>query len=225
MSARWPVSPSAVALDLLDDDERAVADRLLADDAGFAAAVAEQRELGGALSAMPSTIRTPEPPPPLRPEPTRAHVGRAGARGLLRLPRFTLPALATVAAAAVLAVVLISGGDEAPVTPAPVKATVTLKPIGEVTGTATIKIDGDRAKLTGAGLPPSAEGKHYEAWLARADGSMKPMGEFRVGDDGTVEAGMPFKEDLSEFTYVDVSVEPDGGPPTHSGTSVLRADL
>lgn len=223
MTDRWPVSPSAVALGLVDDDERAVAESLVQSDPDFAAAVERQRDLGGMLAAMPSTVRQPESPPPLRPVTTTAPV--AARRGWLRLPRFTLPALAAVAAAAVLAVVVTSDSDDGPVTPAPVAATVNLQPIGDVPGTAKITIEGAKARLVGSGLPPSADGQHYEAWLARKDGSMKSMGEFTVAKDGTVEAGMPFKENLSDYAFVDVSVEPDDGPPTHSGKSVFRADL
>jgi anti-sigma-K factor RskA len=129
--------------------------------------------------------------------------------------------------AAAVALVIAFGGDDAK-TPQPVPqvaATLVLKPVGGGPATAKLTVSGNRAEIVGSELPPTPEGKHYEAWLARNDGAMKPMGGFTVDDSGKVKVGMEFYEDLSEWEYVDVSIEPDGSPPSHSGNSVLRAQL
>lgn len=224
MSEQWPVSPSAVALDLLDEQEAVIADQLLAHDPAFAAAVSEQQSLAGTLDAMPALMRRPAPAPPLRQPERRAAGGRRWSLPSLRL---ALPALGAVAAAAVV-VVLAFGGDDAKTPQPPVQqasATVVLKPVKGGPGSAKLTVSGTKAKLVGSELPPTPDGKHYEAWLARPDGSMKPMGGFEVGKDGTVQAEMEFREDITEYTYVDVSVEPNDGPTRRTGDSVLRAQL
>lgn len=223
MSEQWPVSPSAVALDLLDDQERVIAEHLLVDDPAFAAAVTEQRALSDTLEAMPALMRRPATPPPLRaPEAARS----GGRRWALPSLRLALPVAGALAAAAVV-VVLAVGGDDAK-TPNPVQqasSTLVLKPVKGGAARAELTVTGNTVALVGRDLPPTPRGKHYEAWLARADGSMKPMGGFRVGEDGTVQAEMELNEDLSQYSYIDVSVEPNDGPPVRSGDSVLRAQL
>ena len=81
------------------------------------------------------------------------------------------------------------------------------------------------AELQASGLRPNATHEHYEAWLADRGGRMVPMGSFRIGADGKADVHMTVDADLADFAFVDVSVEPDGSPPTHSGTSILRGDL
>ena len=43
--------------------------------------------------------------------------------------------------------------------------------------------------------------------------------------DDAGEYAIPADIDLSEFSVVDVSIEPDDGDPTHSGRSILRGTL
>jgi len=223
MSEQWPVSPSAVALDLLDDQEMAIADHLLAEDPAFAAAVDAQRALAGTLDAMPALMRRPAAPPPLQ---APAPVTRSRRRWSLPDLRLALPLAGAMAAAAVV-LVLAFGGDNAK-TPQPVQqasSTLVLKPVSGGAARAKLTVTGNNVELVGSDLPPTPAGKHYEAWLARDDGSMKPMGGFNVGDDGTAQAEMELNEDLSQYSYIDVSVEPNDGPATRSGASVLRAQL
>lgn len=143
------------------------------------------------------------------------------------MPSFrSMGVLAGAIAAVALAVVVVSGNNDPSPAPQQASATVVLKPItGGGPARAKLTVTGSSAKLVGSNLPPTPAGKHYEAWLARNDGQMTPMGGFKVDQSGSVKAGMPFNEDLSQFDYIDVSVEPDGGPTQHSGNSVLRAPL
>ena len=85
MSSAWPVAPAAVALDLLDDHERALADRLLADDPLFRAEVERLRATAGALARLDRDAWRPPAPPPLPdapiPAPPRPCAVRRRARG------------------------------------------------------------------------------------------------------------------------------------------------
>ena len=117
----------------------------------------------------------------------------------------------TVVASSDLVVVPANAGGT-PVTPA------------SATGTATIvDTDGqDYAEVDTSGLPP-ADG-YYEVWLIKGDLSgMISLGALSSGAQGrfTIPAGT----DLTEFTIVDVSLEPLNGDPLHSKESVLRGSL
>lgn len=215
----WPVSPSAMALDLLEGDELAVAQQLMESAPDFAAAVEQQRGLTGLLDAMPAETRRPEPAPALAAPAGKAPRER---RRWLRWPVLG-PLAAGLAAAAVVVALVLPGSDSDVISPD--SRTLVFQPVGDVPGTAKLTVEGDEMELEGDGLPPSASGQHYEAWLAAADGTMKPLGGFRVSPDGSVNAGMELHEDLSKFDYIDVSVETDPEPTTHSGKSVLRVQL
>ena len=61
----WPIRPAAVALDLLDGDERAVAERLLVDDPSFRAEVERLRATAGVLGGLEAELWRLEAPPAL----------------------------------------------------------------------------------------------------------------------------------------------------------------
>jgi len=217
----WPLPPAAVALDVLEPDERAVADRLLADDPTFGAEVDRLRATTAALATVDPIAWDPVPPPPLRAD-VMAEPQVRGRRPVVaalgRRPR--LAAAGVLAAAAlVLALVLPRGDDGRPAT------TIALRPLAGVTGHASLTIAGTEAQLRGAGLPPSGAHDYYEAWLADARGRMVSMGTFRVRPDGRLDARMSIAVDVSAYVLVDVSLEPDDGDPGHSDRSVLRATL
>jgi anti-sigma-K factor RskA len=225
MSARWPIRPAEVALDLLDERERAVAQRLLADDARFRAEVERLRATAGRLGELDLPSWRPSAPPAL--DDDRAVTLRPPAPPRARRRpswRVLVPAGGALAAALVaLALVLGSGGGGdgggAPAT------TLTLHALAGVPGEARLTISGDRAELRGQGMPPSGPHDYYEAWLADARGRMVSMGTFRVGRDGSVDAHMPVAVDVRRYRLVDVSLEPDDGNPAHSARSVMRATI
>ena len=70
-------------------------------------------------------------------------------------------------------------------------------------------------------LAPSPANHHYELWLL-GEGDPVPVGTFTVGGGGEVVTDLSLPADPAEFEAFDVSVERDGGDPSHSGDSVLR---
>jgi anti-sigma-K factor RskA len=226
----WPIRPAAVALDLLDGDERAVAERLMVDDPSFRAEVERLRATAGSIGGLESELWQPVPPPALDVDrAAAAHGSRVREprphpwRSRLRRPPVALAMAATLLALVVAGVVLArAGSDEDPAPPSTVLA---LRPLPGVRGEARLTIAGSDAELRGSGLRPSGAHDYYEAWLADARGRMVSMGSFRVGPDGRVDAHMPVAVDVGRYQLVDVSLEPDDGDPAHSQRSVLRARL
>jgi hypothetical protein len=215
MSPGWPVAPAAVALDVLDDRERVLADRLLADDPLFRAEVERLRATAGALARLDRDAWRPPAPPPLPDEPAPVPPGAVAVRRPRR--RF---ALAT-AVALTLALALLVAGDRRDHG----ATTLALRPLAGVPGRATLTITGAQAELRGTGMPASGTHDYYEAWLGDARGRMVSMGTFRVGRDGRVDARMAVAVDLRRYRLLDVSLERDDGNPAHSATSVMRAIL
>ena len=160
MSPGWPVAPAAVALDLLDDRERALADRLLADDPLFRAEVERLRATAGALAQLDRDAWRPPAPPPLPDAPLPAPPAAVPVRRPRR--RFALAA----ASALTLALALLIAGDRRDRG----ATTLTLRPLAGVPGHATLTISGAQAELRGAGMPASGAHDYYEAWLGDARG-------------------------------------------------------
>jgi anti-sigma-K factor RskA len=226
----WSIRPAAVALDLLDGDERAVAERLMVDDPSFRAEVERLRATAHGLGELEAELWRPEPPPALdvdREASAERPLARAPRdhpwRSRLRRPPAVLALAATLLALVVAGVLLArSGSDDAAPPPS---TTLALRPLPGARGEARLTIAGADAELRGSGLRPSGAHDYYEAWLADARGRMISMGSFRVGRDGRVDAHMPVAVDVSRYQLVDVSLEPDDGDPAHSQRSVLRARL
>jgi anti-sigma-K factor RskA len=223
----WPIRPAAVALDLLDGDERAVAERLMVDDPSFRAEVERLRATARGLEGLEAALWQLEAPPALdidraaagAPQPApRARPRRAR----MRRPPVVLAMAATLLALVVAGVLLVGSGPDEPAAPS---TTLALRPLPGVRGQAELTITGAEAELRGSGLRPSGAHDYYEAWLADARGRMISMGSFRVGRDGRVETHMPVAVDVGRYQLVDVSLEPDDGDPAHSRRSVLRAQL
>ena len=222
----WPVEPAAVALDLLEPDERPIAEALLRDDPAFAAEVERLRHTAERLAGIDTLAWSPPPAPAL--DLARA-TGRpkAVAPRRSRRPRWRLAFGSALALAAVVAgVVVLSGTGGRSDPPPPAATALLLRPVAGGGGAAELVVhaSGD-AELQASGLRPNGTHEHYEAWLADRGGRMVPMGSFRIGADGKADVHMTVDADLADFAFVDISVEPDDGPPTHSGTSVLRGRL
>jgi anti-sigma-K factor RskA len=196
-------------------------------DAGSLDAIA--RRLG---ELAPSDVA--EPPPPglfaaIEAELDAADGADAHAHGAVvelaprRSRRPLLVALA--AAAAVVVVVAVSAvlrdDDAAPVTEQ--VALAGLPDFADVSGSATVVIDGDRRSL-GVDLSPVEvpPGSHLELWLLdESVEELVPLG--LLADDAPHT--IPPDVDLTATPIVDVSVEPDDGNPAHSGVSVARGRI
>jgi anti-sigma-K factor RskA len=227
---RWPLSPAAVALDALDPGEEALAARLLEGDAAFRAEVERLRATAATLGGLAPDAWSAEEPPPLRLAATIAEPGDAPlpAQRPGRMRRRVVAAAGVAAAALVaLAVVLLArgGGDDG--IPAPPPTTIALRPLPGASGRAVLKLNGagTEAELRAAGLRPSSAHDYYEAWLADDRGRMVSMGTFAVGPDGRVDVHMAVAVDVTRYSLVDVSLEPDDGNTAHSDDSVLRGRL
>ena len=136
-------------------------------------------------------------------------------------------------AAVAAAVVLVLGfsafiGDQD--TPAYVADAANIDPVnGEPLsvaygGAATATVSGDRLAISFTDSLPDDD--PLELWLLRPDGQggIEDMVSLGLLDDqGSYE--IPEGYDPSEYSLVDVSIEPADGPPTHSGRSILRGQL
>lgn len=157
----------------------------------------------------------PEAPPPLLLPPVAASRRRR---------TLTLRPLPALAAALVLLALGASAGLVATRGPEEGRA-VALAPLArgvDADGELRLARAGERATFSASGLAPSRRGEFYELWLLRPSGDLLALGSFRVGADGRARIEVPVPVDPSEYRFVDLSVEPDDGDPTHSSRSVLR---
>jgi anti-sigma-K factor RskA len=138
----------------------------------------------------------------------------------LSWPTFAV-GFATAATAAALVLALVTGDD---LGSAEARAAVAgTEEFEGVHGEARLYgISGDdgRIALDLAGVPAPSAGEHYAVWVLRGDaaGEMEAVGVFsKSGPNLDLEFRLPGP---GAYEAVDVSVEPDGGPPEHSGRSL-----
>ncbi|MFN8151129.1 MAG: anti-sigma factor [Solirubrobacterales bacterium] len=139
-------------------------------------------------------------------------------------PKLALAALAGAAAVAAVVIVLVASNATQSVDPG---STVALSPIDEGPAAARGELQsrqGERsATLTVSGLAPSGQSDYYEVWLiSQGQRELLPLGSFSVGADGKADVTVELPLDSERFRFVDISLEPDDGDPSHSGDSVLR---
>ena len=89
-------------------------------------------------------------------------------------------------------------------------------------GTATASVNSDATRIEIAFSSDLPDAEPVELWLIKPDLSdMVSLG--LVETDGTF--AVPTGVDVSEYSVVDLSIEPDDGDATHSGRSILRGQL
>ena len=120
--------------------------------------------------------------------------------GLRPLPAIGLAT--AVLAVAVVAGVLVAGGDDTHTVQA--KVTLTAAPNAR----ATLEVNGDEGTLKVTDFPPAGNDRVYQAWRMRG-GKPAPAGLFRVGSDG--KATLAIEEPLKAGDQVLVTREPGGG--------------
>ncbi|HEY2371255.1 MAG TPA: anti-sigma factor [Gaiellaceae bacterium] len=122
---------------------------------------------------------------------------------------------AVVAAAAIGAVALSSGGSGSAFRAA--LAPTSLAPEAHGKATLTRRPSGWQVKLNAAGLPRLANGAFYEAWLRNDAGVLVPIGTFNDGRNVTLWAGVA----PTQFTTLTVTREQADGDQSSSGEKVL----
>jgi anti-sigma-K factor RskA len=181
------------------------------------AAVAREAPPSDLFERVLASLAEDRSPAPVPAEPQQA---RRSWRERLFVPAFGA-GFAAAAAVAALVFVVSSGTDLGTST---AQAAVTGAPeFAGVHGEARL-YDADRSDgtlvLTLAAVPSLPSGAHYEVWVLResADGAMEAVGVFDpTASDIRLEYPLPGPGD---YQAVDVSVEPDGGSPEHSGRSL-----
>ena len=141
------------------------------------------------------------------------------------LPAFAVGAAAT---AAVFAMALALSSDDGPGSPDAVAAVQGTPDFAGVHGEAriydTATPDGV-LRLELADVPAAPEGEHYEVWVLRPSSgeTMEAVGVFDpTTPDVSLELGLP---GTGDYVAVDISLEPDAGPPEHSGTSLAGGEF
>lgn len=193
-----------------------------------------------ALLELPDAAWQGRRPPPAAPAP--AFRPRVRDRRERRFdPRVLLALAGVVAAAALVTIVLVAGGEEGDegegpgaggdrtaTQPAPPGGaadggrTVPLEPLPgrRGRGTATLSEDGERLAISISGLP-EPEGA-YEIWLYSSVVDSRSLGSFR---QRRVELDARLPDDPRDYSWIDVSHEPADGNPNHSGESVMRVPV
>ena len=180
----------------------------------------ETRTLATVEQSLPRVV----PPPDLfdrilaeiRPEaaivPIRSRVHRRA--GVL--------AAAVVAVAAAVLITFAVSRDESR-GPADARAAVTGKSDPAVSGEAVLygsRAAGGTIRVELLDVPRAPSGHHYEVWVLRrhAGGEMEAVGSFAPTSTSLqLELPLPGPGD---YAAIDISVEENGGPPAHSGTSL-----
>ena len=204
------------------DERRAVEDRLSRDPA-FGEEVDRMRAVVTELDAVPALGWGASEPPPLPDLPPLAELGRPRRAR----PGGVRPFVAVAAAVAVLAAgigigVIVAGDGDGGAGPV-----LALESLGEASEQASgearvVSGDSEGLRLRVDGLEPSASGEFYELWLLDGPEQLISLGSFRVPSSGAVEVAVPLPVAVSDFAFIDVSVERQDGDPGHSGRSVLR---
>ncbi len=131
--------------------------------------------------------------------------------------------LASIAAACVLVVGFALFGGEAATETFVAEATNTTLPEkfdGSATATLT---SGDSWTLSIDFSERLPEDEPVELWLIKPD--LSDMVSLGIVEPGTTEWTWPPGFAPTEYSLVDLSIEPDDGNPLHSGRSILRGEL
>lgn len=202
-------------------------ERALREDPAMREEVERMRPLVADLDALPREAWDDGtgggvPPLPALPPLSSLEGHRARRRPVLLRPAVALAACVAVLAAGIAIGAFVSGrgGDEGP--------QIALARFGEgdpgASGVArVVEGDGGALRLEVSGLRPSDGAQFYELWLLDGPRKAVSLGSFRVPDSGAADLTVPLPFALTDFRYIDVSVEPEDGVATHSGRSVLRA--
>ena len=207
----------------LGPGDRARVERAMREDAGLREEVERMRPLVADLEAVPDETWGGATVPPLPPLPplTGLDRHRAARRFATRPLAAVAASLAVLAAGIAIGVAVTNRGDDA-------GPAIPLARIGEADPGASgearvVSTDGGALSLRVSGLAPSSRSQFYELWLLDGPAKAVSLGSFRVPTSGAAVLTVPLPFSITDFRFIDVSVEPEDGVATHSGRSVLRA--
>ena len=209
-SADEPAELAALADGSLSDERRVQLEAQVAASLELRERLAEQEQ---AVALTRGAVATVDAPAGLR---RRIEAQRQPRRmRSLRPLAIGGAAAAIVAAAAIGAVALTSGGSAAGFRAALTPTSLASGAGGEAT--LTRRPSGWRIELEVAGLPRLAGGSFYEAWLRNNAGVLVPVGTFNDGRNVTLWAGVA----PTRFTTLTVTRERADGNQSSSGEKVL----
>lgn len=81
---------------------------------------------------------------------------------------------------------------------------------------------GGRLQVSVSGLAKTPPGRFYEAWLMTSTTRLVPLASFRVSADGHASVNVSPPAALSQYRYVDISLQRASDGTAHSRDSVLR---
>lgn len=218
----------------LSPDGMREAERLMREDPAFRDEVDRLRPVVGGLEDLPREAwERLEPPPLVLPvEPPRpglvSRLRAAVAGDGMRMGAVAFAVVAALAVGVGIGALATRGGDDA-TGGATAEQTITLAALPDAPGASghatVLAVDGHQElEVDVSGLPPSSAGDVYELWLLNSPEDLVSLGTFRVPESGAATVRVPLSVPPDRFAAVDISVEPLGGSPTHSGKSVLRAE-
>jgi anti-sigma-K factor RskA len=182
------------------------------------ATVGRERPPADLFDGVLERIEAEAVPAPVQEEPARGRERRRE-RSWRLWPAF---AAGAAAAAAVALVLVLAGGDDLG-TPDARAAVQGTEDFPGVRGEARLYRAGQEDGVVVVALddvPTPGSGEHYEVWVLRkeAGGAMEAVGVFTPT---TASVDLEFRlPGPGDYEAVDVSVEEDGGPAAHSGTSL-----
>lgn len=155
-----------------------------------------------------------EPKPGWRESPRRSWIPQlSGSR-----PRLGMAVAAVAAVVAIAAGALTLGGGN------PVHTRVITARVTGSTGSAQVRLTGDRAELVVRNLSPPPLGQIYEVWLRRRGHAPAPTSPlFSVNSHGAGDVEV--SGSLRGVNQIMVTPEPAGGSPAPTHPAVIRAAL
>jgi Anti-sigma-K factor rskA/Sigma-70, region 4 len=98
---------------------------------------------------------------------------------------------------------------------------------GQPAGIAIVVDQGGKRQILvqAAALPPSGQDEGYYVWLYNSPSDAKSLGGQVTDQQGNYQAIGAFPADYSKYKFIDVTRQPVGRDPKHSGESVLRGPL
>ncbi|MBU6364222.1 MAG: anti-sigma factor [Acidobacteria bacterium] len=190
--------------------------------------VSPSPDLGDRIVAAASADATPADAVPADATPAQplAEVISLDARRSRR--RVVLSSLAAAACAAAVAVgvtLAVTGGGTSDPGPLTASTAIVAQAGDGVSGTAALygsEQAGGMVQVRLSGVPAPPANHHYEVWvLEKGSTEMTSVGSF-TPSSRSVDLMLPLPAP-ADYAAVDISVEPNGGSPAHSGTSLAGA--